>query len=254
MSYYATFFVGTAGSGKSTLAGVFAEWLGDHDVDVVTVNLDPGARYIPYTPDVDIREYIVLEDVMDTFNLGPNGGLIACIDMTINFVEDLKRELEDLAATHVLIDTPGQLELFAFRESGPIITSALGGAQSAVCFLMDPFLVRSPSGFISVLLLGASVQYRFILPQINVLSKADTLTDQERQKIINWIAEPHTLLEDVEKEVKGIKREMTLNIYDALTKIHMFDVPIPTSSTRIKGLDILQASLERIYCGGEPLT
>ncbi|MBS7248519.1 MAG: ATP/GTP-binding protein [Candidatus Jordarchaeales archaeon] len=249
--YYTTFFVGTAGSGKSTLANVYSEWLGEQNIDVATVNLDPGARYIPYTPDVDIREYVVLEDVMDAFNLGPNGGLVACVDMTVNFIEEIKREIDDLGATHVLVDTPGQLELFAFRESGPIVTSSLGGAQSAVCFLMDPFLARTPYGFVSVMLLGASIQYRFFLPQLNILSKSDILTDRELQKIVDWVSEPRTLMEAIERETQGMKREMSLSICEALAKIHMFDIPIPVSSTRLEGLDNLQAALERIYTGGE---
>lgn len=249
--YYTTFFVGTAGSGKSTLVGAFSEWLGDQNIDVATVNLDPGARYIPYTPDVDIREYLVLEDVMDAFNLGPNGGLVACIDMMVNFLGEIKREIDDLGATHVLVDTPGQLELFAFRESGPIVTSSLSGDQSAVCFLIDPFIARTPHGFVSVMLLGASVQYRFFLPQLNILSKSDTLTERERLRIIDWATEPRMLTEAIERETQGIKREMSLGICEALVKIHMFDVPIPVSSVKLEGFDNLQAALERIFTGGE---
>ncbi|MBS7287171.1 MAG: ATP/GTP-binding protein [Candidatus Freyarchaeota archaeon] len=249
--YYTTFFVGTAGSGKSTLANVYSEWLGEQNINVATVNLDPGARYIPYTPDVDIREYVVLEDVMDKFNLGPNGGLVACVDMMVNLIEEIKREIDDIKATHVIVDTPGQLELFAFRESGPIVTSSLGGTQSAVCFLMDPFIARTPYGFVSVMLLGASVQYRFFLPQLNILSKSDTLTDHERSKIIDWASEPLKLMDAIEHETQGIKREMSLGIYEALAKVHMFDVPIPVSSTKLEGLDDLQAALERIFTGGE---
>ncbi len=252
--YYTTFFVGTAGSGKSTLANIYSKWLGEQNIDVVTVNLDPGARYIPYTPDVDIREYVVLEDVMDAFNLGPNGGLVACVDMMVNFIEEIKKEIDDLGATHVLVDTPGQLELFAFRESGPIVTSSLGGTQSAVCFLMDPFLTRTPQGFVSIMLLGASIQYRFFLPQLTVLSKSDMLTGREIQKIIGWALDPQTLIEAIENETQGMKREMSLGICDALAKIHMFDVPIPVSSTKLEGLDNLQAALERIYTGGELAT
>lgn len=252
--YYTTFLVGTAGSGKSTLANVYSEWLGEQGVDVIVVNLDPGARYVPYTPDVDIREYVVLEDVMDAFNLGPNGGLIACVDMTVNFIEEIKKEIEDLGAEHIIIDTPGQLELFAFRESGPIITSSLGGTQSAVCFLIDPFLARTPHGFVSVMLLSVSVQYRFFLPQLNILSKSDTLTDREKSRIIEWVSEPRTLMDAIEYESQGIKREMSLGIFEALEKLHMFDIPIPVSSTKLEGLDNLQAALERIYTGGEKTT
>jgi hypothetical protein len=38
------------------------------------VNLDPAAEDIAYTPSVDLRELISLEDVMEELQLGPNGG------------------------------------------------------------------------------------------------------------------------------------------------------------------------------------
>ena len=47
---------------------------------VHVVNLDPAAEDIVYTPSVDIRELISLEDVMEELNLGPNGGLIYCME------------------------------------------------------------------------------------------------------------------------------------------------------------------------------
>ncbi|MEM3526658.1 MAG: ATP/GTP-binding protein, partial [Candidatus Jordarchaeaceae archaeon] len=165
---FTSFFVGTAGSGKSTLTKAYSDWLTGNDFNVVLVNLDPGVRRLPYPPDVDIRDYVNLEEIMDKYDLGPNGGLIASIDMMANFVDVFKEEIEELKPTYVLVDTPGQLELFAFRSTGPLVTSAIGGEESCLIFLMDPLLSRSPSGFVSVLLLSVSVQYRFNLPQINV--------------------------------------------------------------------------------------
>ena len=44
------------------------------------VNLDPAAEDIVYTPSVDLRELISLEDVMEELQLGPNGGLIYCME------------------------------------------------------------------------------------------------------------------------------------------------------------------------------
>lgn len=46
----------------------------------VYVNLDPAAEEFEYEPDVDIKDLICLEDVMDEMGLGPNGGLMACFE------------------------------------------------------------------------------------------------------------------------------------------------------------------------------
>ena len=67
------YFVGTAGSGKSTMVGAFKRWLDDNEIDSIVVNLDPGAEKLPYVPDVDIREWINLDEVMSQYGLGRTG-------------------------------------------------------------------------------------------------------------------------------------------------------------------------------------
>jgi len=44
------------------------------------VNLDPAAEDFAYEPDLDIKDFISLEDVMEEMGLGPNGGLIYCFE------------------------------------------------------------------------------------------------------------------------------------------------------------------------------
>ena len=102
------------------------------------MNLDPGAKIIPYAPDIDIRDYIVLEDVMEEYGLGPNGAMILASDLMVNFLDDLKEEIDEYNPDWLFVDTAGQLELFAFRETGPLIASALGfgDIQRSVSFFL----------------------------------------------------------------------------------------------------------------------
>ncbi|MGQ9719887.1 MAG: ATP/GTP-binding protein [Candidatus Jordarchaeum sp.] len=248
---FTCFFIGTAGSGKSTLTKAYHEWLIRNEFNTALVNLDPGVRRLPYSPDVDIREYIVLEEVMDKYDLGPNGGLIASIDMMANFIDDFKEEIEELKPLYVLVDTPGQLELFAFRSTGPLVTTAISSKENCLVFLMDPLLSRSPSGFVSVLLLSASVQYRFNLPQINILSKADTLSEEEIERIIEWVDEPEKLLNAIDQEAVGLRREISLNLGEIFTSFGLLRELIPISALTLEGLDNLYAILERIYTDQE---
>src|SRR5437773_2599486 len=48
------------------------------------VNLDPAAEEFAYEPDLDIKDLISLEDVMEEMGLGPNGGLIYCFEFVSN--------------------------------------------------------------------------------------------------------------------------------------------------------------------------
>lgn len=43
-------------------------------------NLDPAAENFEYTPSVDIRDLIGLDEVMEDLDFGPNGGLIYCFE------------------------------------------------------------------------------------------------------------------------------------------------------------------------------
>ncbi len=51
------------------------------------INLDPAAEDFTYEPDLDIKDLISLEDVMEEMGLGPNGGLIYCFEYDIDTLE-----------------------------------------------------------------------------------------------------------------------------------------------------------------------
>ena len=57
---------------------------------------------------------------MEEYELGPNGALIAASDLIAVNLNSVKEELDDLKPDYILVDTPGQLELFAFKDSGPL--------------------------------------------------------------------------------------------------------------------------------------
>ena len=112
------FIIGTAGSGKSLLTASLNEWLKVGKQKSVTVNLDPGVSNLPYAPDVDIRNKIDINKIMDEYGLGPNGAFVLAADLIAEEAESIGREIDDLQSDVVLVDTPGQMELYRV-ESGP---------------------------------------------------------------------------------------------------------------------------------------
>ena len=248
---HSLYFVGTAGAGKSTLTSVFANWLQDAKISVATVNLDPGVVLLPYSPDVDIRDYVSLQQVMEKYNLGPNGGLIAAIDLMSAHLDTLKEEIDDLGTDFVLLDTPGQIELFAFRETGPIIVSSIGGESKMLIFLVDSALARTPAGFVSSLLLSASVLVRFNLPQLNVLSRADLLSEHELERLMTWLDDVDQLIFDTEKSRNQLQSELTSELYRALQRIFAGSEVTPISSRTSGNLDILFTQISNTLTGGE---
>jgi GTPase SAR1 family protein len=239
--------MGTAGCGKSALTSALSSHVKNYDLDAITVNLDPAARRLPYTPDVDIRDYTSVDDIMNELGLGPNGALVAAVDMVAGKVDKIKEEMEGLKSEYAIIDTPGQMELFAYRSTGPIIVSALEGTTVTNLHLFDPNLARSPTGFVSLSLLGLSLQFRFAATQLLLLSKCDMLSKEEIDRIVEWSTNSTQLYEDVDDVGRGITRNVSKMICEILERVGSQSEIIPVSSESGEGLDQLYAELERIW-------
>jgi GTPase SAR1 family protein len=90
------FIIGTAGSGKSQLTAAYGQWLKMSKQNVSVVNLDPGASKLPYSPDVDVRDYVDVGTVMEDYSLGPNGALVMASDLVADQIEKISQEIEEL--------------------------------------------------------------------------------------------------------------------------------------------------------------
>ncbi|MFX1589586.1 MAG: ATP/GTP-binding protein [Promethearchaeota archaeon] len=244
--------MGTAGSGKSTLTSELKAYIlnRDPEISAITLNLDPGVKILPYNPDIDIREFIVLEDVMTEYGLGPNGAMILASDLMVNYLDEIKEEIDEYNPDWIFVDTAGQLELFAFRDTGPLIASSLGfgSIQRAVSFLFDSNLVLRPNGFISTLLLAASVQFRFRrIPQVNVLSKVDLLSEEQIEMIVNWSQDFKALEDSTNERESGLIRELSMLISDVFIQMGSTSELMPCSIKEEDGLDILFGSIQRVF-------
>lgn len=78
--YYGQLVLGPPGAGKTTYCSQMSRLLRKLGRKVIIVNLDPANESMSYNPDIDIRKLIVLEEVMEQYNLGPNGALLYCME------------------------------------------------------------------------------------------------------------------------------------------------------------------------------
>ncbi len=248
---YAIIVLGTAGSGKTTLTAALADFLLDNELDVVTVNLDPAVETLPYKPDIDIRKYVNARELMENTGLGPNGALIAAVDMLTLNIDSLKEELDSLKSNYIIIDTPGQMELFAFRETGPLVIKALvRDIKSVALFLIDIVQAVKPSSFFSTLLLAASTQVRIALPQLNVLTKIDMVPEKVVEEILSYHENPEILATRVVEDKSASLMWTEDDILTIVERLSTIDL-IPVSSTKMIGLDNLYAYIQRVVAGGE---
>jgi GPN-loop GTPase len=233
------YFIGTAGAGKSTLVAAYDRWAKQHGLSTVLVNLDPGAEQLPYTPDVDIRDWVKISEIMEENGLGPNGAQVAAADMIALNLDEVQSEIASFRADHILVDTPGQLELFVFRQSGKHIVSTLNPQRSVVAYLLDPFLARTASGFTSQLLLGATTQFRFQEPLVFLLSKADRVDPESLETIRAWASDPSSLESDVLSESPTMATEFAANVSRLLAGLGLENNLVAVSSPDGTGLDDL---------------
>ena len=251
---FTAFIVGTAGSGKSMLTAAFANWLHLQKQDVITVNLDPGVITMPYTPDIDIRDYIKIEQLMHDYQLGPNGALIMAADLIADEVERLSDEIATFKPDVALIDTPGQMELFAFRQSGPYLANELTTESKALIYLFDSVFSSHPQNFVSNMFLAAAVYNRFLIPQVYVLSKSDLLPAEEAQRIVDWSADPYKLETSIEEKLDGTKRILARETMRAVHRLGLNFLLIPVAAKTNEGFTNLNVALERILSAGEKYT
>lgn len=247
------YLLGTAGAGKTTLTHAFQTWMQSLGLDSITVNLDPGVEDLPYAPDVDVRDWIRLDEIMAQRGLGPNGAQIVAADLLALNANEIAEVLGKFETNYVLIDTPGQMELFTFRESARVVIDTFGREDSALVYLNDPALVKQPSGLVSSMLLVATTQFRHALPFINVLSKADLLTPEELERVVNWSLDPFALYDALVQSEATPRMVLDIAFFESLETIGVYKRLTPVSSELSFGFEDIYAQVQQVFEGGEDL-
>jgi len=246
----AIFITGTAGSGKSLLTSRLLQWYRDNNAYPIALNLDPGAVSLPYDPDVDVRDYIDIATLMESYGLGPNGSLVMASDMIATKIDEIQKEVDGLNPDYVIVDTPGQIELFAFRASGPYFVASMHADNKATIFAFDGMLVSSPINFVSISLLASSVKLRLKTAQINVLTKRD-LVIEKLKNIMDW-AGSHTALEHaLEGEKDAEYSLLSKDLARSMSKGGFAPGLVAVSSLTMNGMVNLAAALARTLNLGE---
>ena len=245
----AIFVTGTAGSGKSILTSKILEYYQKNGVFASVLNLDPGVESLPYRPDVDVRDYVDIVQIMKQYDLGPNGSMIMANDLIASKIDEIQNEVNRVNPDYLIVDTPGQIELFAYRASGPFFIQNIDAGEKTNIFLYDGTMIVSPSNFISISLLATSIKLRLGLPTINVMTKTDLIPDKIDQ-VLKWSSDPISLEEEL-KTLEGEAYSLATDILRTLNVGEFTGDLIPISNLTGEGMVNLQAALSRIINLGE---
>ena len=243
------YVLGTAGAGKSLLTSKLHEYYTSGGAFVSTLNLDPGVTSLPYNPDVDIRDFVDIRSIMEKYDLGPNGGLVMASDMAAARLPQMQDKVHSINPDFLLVDTPGQVELFAYRNSGPFITSRLEADHKACMFLYDGAMVSNAANFLSVSLLALSIRLRLDLPCLEALSKADLAGDVNR--VMRWTEDVDTALDEAAGMVDGEMYSLLAHLGRGVRDLDYETGLIPVSSATGMGLADVAATISRMVNMGE---
>ena len=244
------FMVGTAGSGKSLLTSRIFDYYTRNGAFVGMLNLDPAVENLPYTCDVDVRDYVDIVSIMRQYDLGPNGSIIMANDLIASKIDELQREVDNVNPDYLIVDTPGQIELFAYRASGPFFAQNLVAEQKVMLFLHDGVLITTPTNFVSIALLASSVKLRLGLSQINVLTKTDLIEDKIKD-ILKWSTNMASLEDAIANQADGESYTLVMNLLRSLNVGGFAQGLIPVSNATGEGMSNLQAALSRVLNLGE---
>ncbi|XP_024536899.1 GPN-loop GTPase QQT1 [Selaginella moellendorffii] len=211
--------IGPPGSGKTTYCNGLQQFLGLIGRKTAVINLDPANDWLPYECAVNIAELVRLEDVMNQYNLGPNGGLIYCMDYLMMNIDWLKNKLKPLEKDHYfLFDFPGQVELFTLHSNAKKVIDEMTTKwdyRLAAVHLVDAHLCSDPGKFISASLLSLNTMMHLELPHVNVLSKIDLI---EQYGKLAYNLEFYTDLQDLSYLVDHLDQNPRMAKYRKLTE------------------------------------
>jgi len=244
------FVTGTAGAGKSLLTSKLYDYYTQNSAFAAVLNLDPGVENMPYACDVDVRDYVDIVSIMKQYDLGPNGALIMANDLIASKIDDIRNEVERVNPDYLLVDTPGQIELFAYRSSGSFIVENLTNEEKTSIFLFDGSLITTPVNFVSIALLATSIRLRLNLPTVNIITKTDVI-GKKLKDIIEWSGNLRTLENAIAKDTDGETYSLATSILRGLNLGGFAQGLIPVSNVTGDGLVNLEGTLSRILNLGE---
>jgi GTPase SAR1 family protein len=268
MTIYGQVVVGPPGCGKTTYCQGMQEYLRLLGRNAWVINLDPANEVpaslpsrsprsrshdddhqqdesdsdddqhttLPYDALLDVCESVVnLSSVMKKLGLGPNGGLIYCMeyleahaDEVVDVLTQRIREKgdEDNNSVYLLIDLPGQVELYTHGTAVPRLLHKLIKAidlRLVAVQLIDAHYCTEPSNFLSATLLATNIMLRLELPAVCVLSKVDLLVNygplpfnlefftecQDLERLVPYLTQQH--IGDSTDDDDGIDDELDIS-------------------------------------------
>ena len=186
---YGQVVCGSPGSGKTTYCNGMQQYLTLLGRTVGVVNLDPANELnvgeTEYLLDV-CTDVVNLQNVMEELQLGPNGGLLYCMEYLDAHADELVALLHarmiGQEPHYLVFDLPGQVEVYTHGTSVANLIAKLTAQLNLrlTCVsLVDATSCWEAHKFLSAALLSTTAMLRLELPTVSVLTKVDLLVEDK---------------------------------------------------------------------------
>lgn len=215
------------------------------------INLDPAVLDLPFEPNIDIRDTVDYKAVMKEYQLGPNGGIMTALnlfttkfDQVLELLENKSKDPQE-CPSHIIVDTPGQIEIFTWSASGAIITESIAGLfPTVVVYIIDTERCKSPATFMSNMLYACSIMYKTKLPFVVVFNKTDVEPCDFAMEWMNDFTVFQEALQNDESYMASLVHSMSLVLEEFYSELNVVGLSSLTGEGMQELFDALQSATD----------
>jgi len=181
--------------------------------------------------------------VMKQYELGPNGGIVTSLNLFATKFDEVIKILEQRQSEHehIIMDTPGQIEVFTWSASGQIIMETMANTMPTVLvYIIDTPRCISPVTFMSNMLYACSILYKSKLPFVLAFNKVDVVS---HKFAIEWMTDYNALMDAISQDTSYMS-SLSSSMANVLEEFYQNLRAVGVSAHTGEGMDDFLAAID----------